>query len=103
MLSLAIVASLTLTTPVMAATNTSIAKLQEEQKAHNQKIADDNKAAVEAANLAKVAAQKAAVEATKAAAEAAKAKNAAIAAANKAAVEAAIAEKVAKQIAAMKK
>ena len=38
MLSLAIVASLTLTTPVMAATNTSIAKLQEEQKAHNQKI-----------------------------------------------------------------
>ena len=77
------------------------AALQEAQKAHNQRIADENKAAVEANNAGKVAAQQAAVDATKKAAEAHKALIAAVAAQNKADVEANNAAKVAAQQAAV--
>ena len=64
------------------------AELQASQKAIAQAAADENKAAVESSNAAKVAAQTAAVEATKAQAEQTAADNAAKAKANEEAVAA---------------
>lgn len=77
------------------------AQLQEAQNAHNQAIATQNKAAVEAMNAPKVAAQKTAIAETEAKAAVAKANNEAIATRNRAEVEAANAEKVAAQKAAI--